>query len=160
MSDENDNKDDAPTLVPPSAETRNPPNAVAGAHATEGHSNELRVGGRDRGMGRMDYAVLDGYGGVVAELKSVHVAEIDGAGVVVTHHAQANAHLFAASPDLYAACTKVYAMLLALGAEGQGIDELHAALKKANPGFEPEQLQKPKVILPSDGMDPDDPSVN
>jgi hypothetical protein len=76
-------------------------------------SRDLRIGGRDRGLGRVDYAVIQD-GQPIAVLNSTRQGP-DGQVVILPD--LANARLFAAAPELYDACRSALDLIRARGIE-------------------------------------------
>lgn len=90
-------------------------------------SQNLSVGARDRGLGRVDYAVIQD-GQPVAELASVR-RDPDGSLAILPD--LANARLFAAAPELYDACRSALQLFEAAGVEAASIRKQVRQLKEA-----------------------------
>jgi hypothetical protein len=91
-------------------------------------SRNLRVGWRDRGLGRGDFGVITEDGVLVAEVKSVHGSL---AGDLTLLPDFRNANLFAAAPLLYEACRATLSLLRQEGlTETDAYKKVHAALRR------------------------------
>lgn len=90
-------------------------------------SRNMRLGYRDRGLGHGDYGVVTEDERLLAEVKSMDLCD----GTRLPD--KANAHLFAAAPELFAACEAALKTLQRVGGHRKVAAKLTAALKKAVP---------------------------